>query len=164
MATRPPRISRRFAVPLDQQGRAGQQVCFYRPFRSQRRVWTAKKAGQAVCYARREGATNEELREAFGDCFQCEGERRQDPTRLRLPTQGLQRAVAALQLANTLIQGLEVGIRAVVLLSRLVPLPAVKAASVPLLGVQRQLGIVRVEVITAREAAQRGLDALRSIN
>lgn len=164
MATRAPRISRAFRVPLDTEGRAGREVCFYRPFRSTRRVWTAKKAAQAVCYAKREGATNAELEEAFGDCFQCEGERRHDPTRLRLPTQGLQRAAAALQLSATLIDGLRITIRGVLFLSRLVPLPAVKAAQLPLLGIERNLNVVKVEVITAREAALRGLDALKSIN
>lgn len=44
-------------------------VCYERPNRTTRRVWTAKKVGQVCEYALREGSTPSELKEELEDCL-----------------------------------------------------------------------------------------------
>lgn len=44
-------------------------VCFNRPNRTERRVWTAKKVGQVCGYALREGSTPSELQRELEDCL-----------------------------------------------------------------------------------------------
>lgn len=62
-------------------------VCYNRPNRAKRRVWTAAKLGQVCRYAIRDGATAFEIRQAVESCILDDAFRRRPaPTdRPRLP-------------------------------------------------------------------------------
>lgn len=96
----------------------GELRCYYKPARSKKRVYTAKDVGRIVCYARDDGASDEELRREISKCLSIEDSECSEAFDL------LGRAVALLLawgLALALLKRLFVVVRLLLLLRDLLP-------------------------------------------
>lgn len=117
--------------------------CRIVPTRRVKPTWTAKKVGQVACYAAQSGATQEELLEELAKCAPCKGKRRNQREQAQV-AQAFAENDAILNDTQKIFVALDVGLGAILLLSRFVPM--LRAATVPMTVVKRSAALLTTRI------------------